>query len=457
MLVGAWNALGSSDLKQVLAHSTVSALGSLTLLCGIGTDAALIALMVGVTAHAFYKGSLFLIAGVLEHETGTRDLQRLGWLWRSMPATAAATVIASASMAGLPPLGGFLAKETVLDVVWIAPRGALLLIGVTVVSAALSFAAAFRVAYYPFFRRMTPPPVAHKPAGTMLWAPVALATAGLVMGLLPLGIHVGPPVLALSAAALTLGAVATWVLRSPSSWTARPRVFPRLYDAALDGLFRIASVQTRALQRGSLPFYVATVCGAVFLLVGIGAWRAGVWNQLAIGQSVHLHEAALTGAGLLAAIAAVRAQAYGPALLALGIVGIAVAGLFALYGAPDLAMTQIAVDTLTVLLLFSALNRLPAFHKLSDRIHRRRHAALAGAAGLLMTVLILVSAARPATTALASYFVGSSYSLAGGENVVNVILTDFRSLDTLGEVTVLAVAGLGVWALLRLRPAGGEQ
>jgi multicomponent Na+:H+ antiporter subunit A len=455
MLVGAWNALGSSDLKQVLAHLTVSALGSFTLLCGIGTAAAIAALLVGVTAHALYKGSLFLIAGVIEHVTGTRDLQRLGGLRRGMPWTAAAAAMAAASLAGLPPLGGFVAKEALLDMALLAPRGAAPLAAATVIGAALSFAAALRVTYYPFFRRTAAQP-AREPAGAMLWVPAVLAIAGPIMGLLPLGVHVGPPVALLSAVAVAGGAVCAWSFRHPSSWTAHPRVLPRVYERGLDALFRIASWQTRMLQRGSLPYYVATVCGAVFLLVGVAVWRSGTWSEIAVGQGVRLHEAALIGAGLLAAIAAARAPSYAPALLALSMVGIAVAALFALYGAPDLAMTQIAVDTMTVLLLFATLNRLPAFDRLSDRVHRRRHAALAATAGFLMTVLILVAAADPTTTPLARYFVESSHGLAGGRNVVNVILTDFRSLDTLGEVAVLAVAGLGVWSLLRLRPAGGE-
>jgi multicomponent Na+:H+ antiporter subunit A len=291
----------------------------------------------------------------------------------------------------------------------------------------------------------------------MLWGPAALAISGLLLGLLPLGYKTSGTALAFSVIALATGAGIALAFRRPQSWVPPKPVFPLLYERGMTGLFRIAAWQTRLLQRGSLPFYVGTVSATVFLLVAAAIWRAGILQPMGMGPGVRLHEMVLAGAGVLATWVAVRSTSYPQALLALGIIGVVVSVFYALYGAPDLAMTQIAVDTLTVLLLFAALDRLPAINRRSERLHRIRHGVIAGTAGLLMALLVVLAAAKPQTTALAAYFMDASEGLAGGRNVVNVILTDFRSLDTLGEVTVLGAAGLGVWALLRLRPAGGEQ
>ncbi|MFB3779712.1 MAG: putative monovalent cation/H+ antiporter subunit A [Bryobacteraceae bacterium] len=485
MLTGAVMAIYKNDLKQLLAYSTVSVLGILTFLVGLGTGYAAEAMATFLVAHCLYKGALFLVAGTVDHETGTRDIEKLGGLWRSMPFTAAAGTLASLSMAGLPPLFGFVSKEMLYEAGLRAPLHAVVLTKILVMTAILLFAVAGAAGFRPYYGGPSSTPKRPHEGPPSLWlGPLVLASGGLLLGLAPaqmenavryvvLAVAPGQPAkidlslfhglntaLLLSVASVLGGLVV---------FRARPRLIrfgagfglgrfgpARGYEEALSGLNRLATAQTRLLQSGYLRYYLLTIVGAAVALTGFALIRSKAVPRPSVFSDVHWHEAALVAVILVSVLVAVRTASRLTAVAALGVVGVAIAVLFGLFGAPDLAMTQIVVETLTVILLVLVLYHLPDFSRLTPRGGRRRDAIVAVAGGVLMAGLVLAAAAVPHSPGVASYYLENSYPLAHGRNVVNVILTDFRALDTLGEITVVAVAGLGLFALLRLRPPGDK-
>lgn len=486
MLVGAGMALGQRDLKRILAYTTVSVLGTLTMLLGVGTELAVKSAVVLLVAHALYKAALFLVAGNVDHGTGTRDVTALGGLARALPWTFAAAVLAALSMAGAPPMFGFVGKELLytskLD---LEALGAKLVVAAVVANIAL-VAAAGMVAIKPFLlRRREPAQPPHEAPPAMLLGPLLLGLAGLFVGLAPATFDrtLGPAmasailgreaemtlklwhglsiealtVLALSAVTVSAGALLFLLLRRRMGLAARlaqraSSIGPtRAFTATLTALPGVAATLTRIVQTASLPRSLSVAIAATLgvaapslVLVGVPSFPAGLGR-------VGAHEVGLAALILAGAMMAVVLRSRLAAVVALGLTGLCIALLFALLSAPDLAMTQIMVESLTVILLALLFAHLPPSPERSSRGQRLRHALLAGAAGGIMAafVLAVLPGEFPATTA--DYFAASSFPQAHGRNVVNVILVDFRALDTLGEITVVALAGLGVWALLRLK------
>ena len=482
MLLGAVMALPQTDLKRLLAYSTVSALGTLTLLLGLGTTLAAKAAMVFLLVHSLYKGALFLIAGIIDHETGTRDVERLGGLRHAMPITAVAVGLAALSMAGLPPLFGFISKELLYEAKLQAPRAALLITGAGILANIVLVAVAGIVSLRPFSGPKTIAPKSPHEAPFSLWfGPLLLAGLGLVIGLFPDALatpliapavsavraepteitlalwHGVNPILALSVLTVACGVgvyVGRNVLRQavlrfdfvtrwgPLQW----------YAVTLDGLNALARIQTRLLQNGYLRLYVLISTATIVGLTVVTFVHYGILPGLVAWPHASFAEWTFSGLLLMAALAAIRASSLLVAVVALGVVGYGVALIYILYGAPDLAMTQIAIETLTVVLFVLVLSRRPLqFADLSSSATRIRDGVLALTAGGLMTALVLIVTAEPGRSRLAPYFAENSLLLAKGRNVVNVILVDFRALDTLGEITVLAVAAIGVYTLLKLR------
>lgn len=480
MVVGALMALSRRDLKQLLAYTTVSSLGLLTLLLGLDTRGAAVAMVAFLLVHALYKGALFLVAGAVDHGTGTRDVTELGGLRGVMPVTFLAAGLAALSMAGVPPLFGFLGKELVYEAGLQAPA-AMVVTTAMVVANVCMVAVAALVAWSPFFgARRWPGATPHEAPLSLLLGPVALSLLGLgagvvsgpltgVLGAAATAVHGSDvtvtlglwhgfnPALLLSAATLVLGAVA-YRLRDPLRRAGRElrslaTVGPdRWYDVSLRGMVWVAKTQTRILQNGYLRYYLLTVLGVTVGLAGYTLLQT-ISGPLPLEfTDIRLHEAAVAAVILGGALGAARAATRLAAVAALGVVGFGMALLFVMFGAPDLAMTQFSVETLMVVLFVLVVYRLPQFNRFSGGASRIRDMVVAGAAGALMAALVLVVTSVPLESRLAPYFAEASVPLAKGRNVVNVILVDFRAMDTLGEITVLAVAAMGVVALLRLRP-----
>ncbi|NLI83754.1 MAG: putative monovalent cation/H+ antiporter subunit A [Deltaproteobacteria bacterium] len=482
MLTGAWLSLVQVDLKRILAHTTVGALGACVLLIGMGTQGSLQACMVFLLAHGLYKGSLFLVAGIVDHETGTRNAADLGRLGRAMPLTCIGALLAALSSAGVYPFLGFLGKELLYEstLVGFTP----VLLAPCAVAAGIAFAGMGAVVgVRPFFSaqgRFSGQP--HDPSPGMWVGPVLLGMVGLLFGLFHGPLHsalITPAVrscilqagdiptpswhgldvkLALSALSLLMGGALYWkwsALRGRlCRWRNVGRYGPAAgYDHALCLLEAFARRQTRFFQSGRLNVYlIIVICTAVALLACALVRDNISFSDLVLQRwaDVKTYEAVIAAILLTATVVTVRAQSMLVAVVALGVVGYCVAVVYLLFSAPDVAMTQFAIETLSVILLMVVLLRLPRLRTFSTSRQRLRDALVAVSAGLITTLLVLVVTTQARNPKLADFYARNSLVLAKGRNVVNVILVDFRGFDTLGEITVLAVAAIGVYSLVKL-------
>jgi multicomponent Na+:H+ antiporter subunit A len=480
MLIGAFLAYRANEVKRVLAYSTVSALGLITLLIGIGTELAVTAAIVFLIGHAMYKGALFLFAGAADHETGATETSQLTGLRKVMPISATAALLAGLSMAGLLPFFGFIGKELVFDAVLHLPG----LIGPIVVFAAivangLLIVVAVRIGLRPFLvPRDGVVRQGHEAPVSLWFGPVLLAglgvTTGLVPGLLATPIvsaavaatlqqpvpvdlalwHGFNVVLAFSVVTLVVGA-ALFIWRTPIRRATRgldpgARIGPETgYRVGLDLLQRGANLQTRLLQDGYLRHYLLITATTATVLVGGALIRAG-GVSVGLGRlELRPTEVGLAVLMLVAALVAVRSTSRLGTVAALGVTGYGVALIFLTFGAPDLAMTQVLIETLTVIVFVLVLYHLPRFAK--ERTEGRlRDAAISLTFGGLMSALVLATLTDEGRPTISQYFLDQSLPAAHGRNVVNVIIVDFRALDTMGEIAVLALAGLGVLVLLRM-------
>jgi multicomponent Na+:H+ antiporter subunit A len=476
MLVGATLAIVQTDLKRILAYSTVSVLGTLTMLLGIGTKDAIWAAMAYLVAHSLYKGALFLIAGSLDHETGTRDILHLRGLARHMPLTAAAAVLSAASMAGVPPFLGFISKELLYEATWHAPAIGIAVLSVTFVASACMAVVALLVAYRPFFSG-TPiaPRLPHEAPWLMSLGPITLAIAGLLAGIGAsylnglLGAMVatvyGEPaplqlklwhgfnlVLGLSVLTLLTGialfvGLRHWGSALVSSPVLRFR-FQTVYDRAFSAVMGFAETLTKIVQNGYLRNYVLVVVVTLLALLArpLFEGRELFFREL---SEIHLPEVVLAVVILVAALATTLIDSRLAVAGILGVIGISVMLLYVIFGALDLAVTQIMVETLTVIVLVLVLYHLPKFVFHSSRWVYLRDGVVSVLFGGLIALLVIEAFSISADPELREYYAANSYLQAHGRNVVNVILVDFRATDTMGEVTVLTVAAVGVYALLR--------
>lgn len=482
MLLGAAMSLSADGLKKILAYSTVSVLGTLTMLLGVGTTAAVQAAVVYLMAHVLYKAALFLLAGSVSHATGTYEADALGGLRRAMPWSAAAAALAALSMAGVVPMLGFVGKEALYGAGWGLEVPGVLLAVAVVAAHIMLFVVAFRVGVRPFVGPLRPTPhVPHEvplslrlgplvagvaglaggvligPVGRVMATPAAGAALGRQDGLVPLTLWHGlTPALGLSVLTLACGigliAIRGRVLAFLAPLSALGRFGPAAwYEAALRGLTAVAKGQTRILQSGYLRSYLLITLMTCVGLVAAAMVRGAALPRLPGMMDARVYEIVIALLIVAATITSVRSRTRLGAVASLGVVGYGVALMYVFYGAPDLAMTQFLIETLMVVLLVLVLYHLPPFTIFSGRASRLRDAVVAGAFGLMMTTLVLAAGALQSHPRISSYFSEHSLPDAHGRNVVNVILVDFRAMDTLGEITVLAVAAMGVFALLKLR------
>ncbi|PSL00673.1 multisubunit sodium/proton antiporter MrpA subunit [Murinocardiopsis flavida] len=489
MLIGGWRALRQDDLKLLLAFGTVSQLGFLTLLAGAGTHTAAAALIAMLLAHGLFKATLFLTVGIIDHQTGIRSISGLSGLGRRMPVLAAAAGLAAASMAGLPPLLGFVGKEAALEafVPGHAPgvpaaASVAVLIGL-VAASVLTFAYSARFLWGAFADK---PTVSERrfplPSAAFTAAPVLLSGAGLVLGAAPFLAdplaaayaagypHEKPyhlalwhgltPALGLSVLVVALG-VLMFVGRSA---VARfQKAVPRSPEADLGyhlfvhSSYAAALSVTRRLQTGSLPVYLGIILATLLALPGVRLLVALVRGDLALptgDESFRLWdnplELVVAVTLVVTAVATVREHRRFPALIIISALGFGTAGLFVLHGAPDLALTLVLVETLTTIILVFVLRRLPAtFHTRPNGWGKRMTVLMCTAAGTFIAVTLwLATAARTAPPVSGGY--AEHAEGAGGGNLVNVILADFRALDTFGEIVVLATAAVAVASLVLL-------
>ncbi len=486
MVLGAFLATRQDQLKKILAYSTVSSLGTLVLLLGLGAAKAAATYLL---AHAIFKGCLFLVAGSLTKSSGEKNPERLGGLLTRSPLLGGAAVFAALSMAGMFPLIGFVGKELMLKAGLSHPEWATLATIGVAVSGTLTVMAALIVGARPFL--LAP---AHdvevnwksQPGWRQLATPLALSAAGIIAGLAPAlfaePIVAGmvasiaptpvdpeirlrwlellwPPSTAtfLSIAALAVG-TALFVWRRPYRAVTAPvehldRIGPaRGYDAALAGLTSLAGWQTRVVQNGSLQIYVRVMLLTVIGVVGLALSRSLDWAAITgLATQTTVLEVMLVLALVVATLSSTVQKTALATVACLSGVGFILAILFALYGAPDLAMTQFSVETLLLIIFVLVLFHLPRYRDLSKRAFRILDIGLAGVFGLTLALFVAAVLSSDAPGSVAAYHAENSVPGGYGRNVVNVILVDFRAMDTLGEIFVIGVAGIGVYTMLRLR------
>lgn len=485
LLTGAYIAMFQHDLKGLLAYSTISHLGLITLLFGLSTPLATVAGVFHILNHAAFKASLFMAAGVIDHETGSRDMRRLHGLWRYMPVTAVLAIVASAAMAGVPLLNGFLSKEMFFAETLHLDARPLLSAAIPLLA---TVAAAFSVAYslrfiHDVFWNGEPVALPRKPHDPPFWMLVPIGTLAalcLLVGILP-ALTVGP-LLAVTATPVVGGtlpdySLAIWHgLNLPLLMSVLALLVGVALYFMLQRLFRLHDLVH--LPRGGREIFDATVAAAVrasraltdllvngsvqrsVLLITLAALVLGLWTLLAPGSAAAPPSVAATPAGpvvwtlwllTLCALAAliVRHRERLEALVYLGVVGLAVSLTFGALSAPDLLLTQLLVEVASILLLLLALNFLPQRSSRTDPAARRwRDAGIALGAGVGISTLVYAVLSRPRPDSLAPWFLENAIPGAFGTNAVNVILVDFRAFDTLGEITVLGLAALLVAGLL---------
>jgi multicomponent Na+:H+ antiporter subunit A len=473
MAVGAYRAVQETDLKRILAYSTVSALGVMTMLLGVGTVEAIVAALIYLVAHAGYKGALFLVAGAIDHQTGTRDITALQGLRWAMPGTALAGGLAALSMAGVPLTAGFLGKDTAYEALLHAPRWPTLLLSLTVLASVLMGLSGLLAGVVPFRGEPSATGEAQATAWPLWTPPLILASLSIVAGVAPMvfnqpltaaarsvGVteplsialwHGLTPTLALSALTL-LGVGAGFVVHRgirTRSW--RPGVgTEHIYAAAIGALDATSRTIGPPLHSASLRSYVMVIVLLVMFLAGGVLLSGPGLDMLLPPHAVAPHEFLVVAIILVCALSATVARSTMAAVLSLGAVGYGVAVTFLLFGAPDLAMTQFSVETLTVLVYVLVFRHFRSLGAVSPRLVRYRDALIATGIGTIFGGLVWLVATTETAPQLRQYYAEFGPTLGHGRNIVNVILVDFRAFDTLGEITVLATAAIGIRAMLRL-------
>src|SRR5690554_1258917 len=483
LLIGAITALFQHDLKGLLAYSTISHLGLITLLFGLDSPLANVAAIFHIINHATFKASLFMAAGIIDHETGSRDMRRINGLWKYMPHTALLAMVASSAMAGVPLLNGFLSKEMFFSETLhqqLLGSFSALIPGLATLAAVFSVAYSLRFIHDVFFNGEPvnlpkfPP---HEPPRSMkipveilvflcilvgtfpafsvsgLLASAAQASLGHELPAYSLSIWHGFNLPLLMSVIAMLGGIALYSMRRPlyQWYDGLPDLNAlETFGQTLQNAYTRVSRVIAVLQAVSLQRYIAIMLSALVLLIG--------WTLLpmdSLGGNAPLSPAdPLTLLGLLAmSLVALLTVIYHRkrlrALVTLGLVGLIVSMLFARFSAPDLALTQLVVEVVTILLMLLVLNFMPATTpRESSSLRRLRDFCIAAASGGLFAVLSYAVLSRPYDNSLAQYYLANSVPGGGGTNVVNVVLVDFRGFDTLGEISVLAITAIAILALL---------
>jgi multicomponent K+:H+ antiporter subunit A len=495
MLLGAALAIFQQDLKGLLAYSTISHLGLITLLFGLDSPLAIVAGVFHVINHATFKASLFMAAGIIDHESGTRDMRKLNGLFHLMPITATLAMVAAAAMAGVPLMNGFLSKEMFFAETTMLARHGLIDVSVPVgatIAGALAVAYSIRFIHDVFFNGepVDLPRTPHEPPRFMRVPVEVLVVVCLAVGILPA--HTVGPLLALaaratlggtlpdyslaiwhganlpllmSAVALTLGAVAYFGLqRAVNLHTIErlPTVARPAFDTVLRGIDRLALALVRSLPGRTLRGQLLAILAAA---VALAAWPL-LPARLDPVISPPVPPVGVAGIGIavwvVGVVSAVAATVlYRNRLLALvllGATGLAVSIAFVLLSAPDLALTQMLVEVATILLMMVVLRWLPQTSPAEPRRGRRiADAAFAAAIGTGVAMLVHAVLVQPSDP-LSPYYLAQSLPLGGGANAVNVVIVDFRGFDTMGEIAVLGIAALIVGALLaHFRPAAVDD
>jgi multicomponent Na+:H+ antiporter subunit A len=480
MLYASMHTLFRTDLKGVLAYSTIGALGILVFLIGIGTAEAITAAIIFIVVHALYKATLFLVTGTIDYSAGTRDITRLAGLKKLMLPLSIAGLLAAISSAGIPPSVGFVSKDLIYESTLHSGLNAGLLTTIALITNIFMVFAGFIVGVKPFIGKL-PEHLSEteKPSFTLWWPPVLLALLGIVFGLFPglLGSLFTDNIASNLTGAeaphlklwhgfnfifllslITIGAgLLLYFLWKPSK---SKETFIQKFDVIapkdlillFGNLFQQLSLfLTRLFQNGYLRRYVMILLVVLTVVLGVHIFiNPRVFLKIEQIKSLDWNEIIICIIMFFAILFTVFSKSRLSAVAGLGIVGYAMCFIFVFYGAPDLAMTQFTIDTLTVILFVLVLYRLPKYLRMSNPINRIRDGVIALTFGTFMSFIIIEIMHETPIKRLTEFYSENAYVLAKGKNIVNVILVDFRGFDTMIEIMVLSIAAIGVFALLKL-------
>lgn len=513
LLYGSFIAVKQTDLKALLAFSTISQLGLIMCLFGLGSaaiyygngeqsllyTAAITAAVFHLINHATFKGALFMVVGIVDHETGTRDIRKLGGLAAFMPITFTITIIGAFSMAGLPPFNGFLSKEMFFTAVLNAGKmnifsmqtwGSLFPL-LAWIASVFTFIYSMRLLFKTFTGKLRMDQLSKKPHEAslgMLLPPFVLASLAVVFGLFPnlLSYSLIEPAMAsvlpgqlaegekflvsisfwhgwTAEIFMTLGVVAVGTFlyvfghRGRRVYGLIPEKFAlnRLYDQGLRILEQLSSRWTSAYMTGSVRSYLIYIFLFFIATLGFALYRMEPFPLAADSyENVTIYELGLIVALIVSTIAVPFARSRKVAIILTGMVGYLVTLFFVIFRAPDLALTQLIVETVSVALFLLCFYHLPKLTRELSTRFRLMNALIAVGVGTVVTWIALGANGDRTIQTIADYYVEESYVLAGGKNIVNVILVDFRGFDTLLEIMVLGIAALGIYSLIKLRLKG---
>lgn len=490
MLFASIHSLFRIDLKGILAYSTISALGILTFLIGAGTREAIMAASVFILVHALYKATLFLVAGIIDHETGTRDITALGGLRKVLWPVSIAGILAALSSAGLPLTYGFIGKDLIYEATLHTEYQPLgwILTGIAVLTNIGLVAAGFMAGLKPFTGAL-PEKFAniHLPYKSMWIPPLVLGIIGLVFGLFPGAVGqfinhatadavLGSPsdmqlkiwhgfnlVLILSIATLLAGIIVYFV-NKPSALKLQAierlnAIAPqRIFTRYTHDIMRFSKWYTNLFHNGYLRSYHLKIILFAELLLAYKLWISGpITLDLEKITTPSFYEIGVIVILIGALYIVVTTPSRLTSVVAMSVIGYCICLIFVFYSAPDLAMTQFTIDTLSTVLFVLVLYKLPSFINHTGKAILYRDGIIALSFGVIISLIALRVWSEPISEEIANFYGENAYILAKGKNVVNVILVDFRGIDTMFETVVLSIAALGVYSLIRLRLKSTEK
>ena len=493
LIWGAYRALKQTDLKAILAFSTISQLGLVITLIGYGSRAAIIAALFHLLNHSVFKGSLFLVTGMVDHATGTRDIRLLGGLSKAMPITSALALCGGFAMAGLPPFNGFLSKEMFFESSIEAVRGnlgvlgdyALLFPAFAVVASIFTFLYCMIIVFKVFYGGHLTEKAPHHPhePEKMMLIPCAIMASGTILAAL-FANYIAEALLIPAAFAVTgthgelhisfwhginLPLAMTIIVIGCGVYLFRrldrflaflhraPEILSgdKVYDWLIprNGLVKGANHITNFYMTGRLQNYVQFICiSFVLITVYIMVFKGAFVIDYSDLAPIKAFEAMWIAVLLIATFITVVSKGRTVSLISVGIVGYSIAFLFVIFSAPDLALTQMVIESISIVLFFLAFRYLPRDYSEKDVsiIKKSVNILISLAVGAAVTVIALIGHSNKLFDTISGYYVENSKILGGGYNVVNVILVDFRGLDTMGEITVISIAAIGVFILISL-------
>jgi len=515
LLYGSFNAVKQTDLKALLAYSTISQLGLIMSLLGLGSAAmykgvaveeaglyatAIFAAIFHLVNHSTFKGSLFMVVGIIDHETGTRDLRRLGGLIHLMPVSFTLTVIGGFSMAGLPPFNGFLSKEMFFTAVVQASEMEIFNlqhIGIFIpiiawIASVLTFVYCMVLIFKTFRGKNKAPKldkVVHEAPIGLLLSPIILGALVILFFFIPnvvskfllkpaftavlptlaytveskkiSAFHGFNTELWMTIGVVVLGTVLYLFLRK---WYKIYRLYPQaitlsnLYNLGLEYLEILSKSITNFYMTGFLRDYLVYIFGFIILIIGGSLFLFnGFTFDMSHDSPITIFDMGIVIAMIVSSVTVLFSKSRITSIVAVGALGFLVSFFFVLFRAPDLALTQLVVETVTTVLFLLCFYHLPQLKKEISRVpFKVVNAIISIGVGLVVTLIALSANGTHLFASISSYY-ENSYKLAGAKNIVNAILVDFRGIDTMLEILVLTVAGLGVYTLIKVRLVGGDK